>query len=225
MSEAEPSFPAERSELLLPGPAGLLEVAVDHPEPEIARAGVAVLCHPHPLHGGTMHNKVVTMLERSLRECGLSTVRFNFRGVGRSEGVFDQGRGETQDAIAVAEWVRRARPHDALWLGGFSFGAYVSARAAQTLPVACLISIAPPVESWDFDSLARPECPWIIVQGSEDDVVSVEAVRRFVESLEPPPYYVEIPDTGHFFHRRLMDLRGVLKHAVRPHLPPLRQPA
>lgn len=224
MSAAEPSFPAERSELLLPGPAGLLEVVVDHPEPQIARAGVAVLCHPHPLHGGTMHNKVVTMLERSLRECGLSTVRFNFRGVGRSEGVFDQGRGETQDVIAVAEWVRRARPNDALWLGGFSFGAYVSARAAQTLPVACLISIAPPVESWDFESLARPDCPWIVIQGSEDDVVSAEAVRRFVERLEPPPYYVEIPDTGHFFHRRLMDLRGVLKNAIRPHLPPLRQP-
>ncbi|MDW8480231.1 MAG: alpha/beta fold hydrolase [Xanthomonadales bacterium] len=220
MTEVDPPFPGERGELFLRGPAGRLEVAVDLPGAATARRGVALICHPHPLHGGSMHNKVVTMLERSLRECGLATVRFNFRGVGRSEGSFDEGRGETQDAIAVAEWLRRRRPEDQLWLGGFSFGAFVAARAAQTLPVACLVTVAPPVESWDFAGLARPECPWIVIQGAEDDVVSAEAVRRFVAGLDPPPVYVEIPATGHFFHRRLMDLRGALKHAVRPFLPP-----
>jgi alpha/beta superfamily hydrolase len=113
-------FPDAASELLLPGPAGSLELAIELPEPELARAGTAILCHPHPLHRGTMHNKVVTMAERSLRELGLRTVRFNFRGVGASEGEYDDGRGETLDLLAVAEWVQKARPNDALWLCGFS---------------------------------------------------------------------------------------------------------
>src|SRR5450432_3879224 len=95
-------FPEVASALSLPGPAGALEVCVDLPEPADARSGLAIMCHPHPLEGGTMHNKVVTMVARSLRELGLATIRFNFRGVGASEGVYDNGRGETLDLLAVA---------------------------------------------------------------------------------------------------------------------------
>ena len=116
------SFPGEHSEFLLRGPAGNIECAVDVPGAACERPGTIVICHPHPEHGGTMHNKVVTILERSMRELGLRTVRFNFRGVGRSDGLFDDGYGETDDLFAVVEWVRRTRPDDTLWLGGFSFG-------------------------------------------------------------------------------------------------------
>lgn len=218
-ADSAPAFPQERGDLLLRGPAGALECAVDVPEPGEERPATMVICHPHPQHGGTMRNKVVTIMERSMRELGLHTVRFNFRGVGASEGSFDDGYGETDDLFAVTEWVRKARPDDELWLGGFSFGAYVSVRAAQNLRLGQLISIAPPVDRYEFASLSRPECPWLVVQGDEDDVVSIDAVQEWAESLEPAPDLVIMQQAGHFFHRRLMDLRGLLKNGVREQLP------
>jgi hypothetical protein len=219
------TFPAERAEFLLMGPAGALECAVDLPEAADERPATMVICHPHPQHSGTMHNKVVTILERSMRELGLRTVRFNFRGVGASEGTFDDGYGETDDLFAVIEWVRRTRPDDELWLGGFSFGSYVATRAALNLKLGQLISIAPPVDRYEFASLPRPDCPWLMVQGDEDDVVSVDSVRLYADRVEPPPDLVVMHQAGHFFHRRLMDLRGLLKNGVLNQLPEPLQPA
>ena len=214
-----PAFPNESTTLLLDGPAGALEVAVDHSEATPLPA-VAIICHPLPIEGGTMHNKVVTMLARSLRELGLDTVRFNFRGTGNSEGSFDNGVGETDDLRTVAAWVRAQRPDAALWLAGFSFGAYVSLRMAAELQPSMLISIAPPVRrSWDFDSLVPPTCPWLVIQGEADEVVDPQAVFDWIDTMRDPPDLVRMPDTGHFFHRKLMDLRGAIKHGVRAYLP------
>ncbi|PKL96523.1 MAG: alpha/beta hydrolase [Gammaproteobacteria bacterium HGW-Gammaproteobacteria-8] len=213
------AFPDQQTELFLDGPAGRLECIVDVPEPGQARAATAVLAHPHPQHGGTMRNKVVTIMERALRESGLRTLRFNFRGTGESEGEFDDGDGELADLLAVVEWVRRVRPDDDLWLAGFSFGAWISLRAAQTLPVRMLITIAPPVERYGFTELLPPNCPWLVVQGDEDDVVSPRAVIDWAEGLDRKPQLVVMEGSGHFFHRRLMDLRGLLKNAVQAHLP------
>jgi alpha/beta superfamily hydrolase len=214
-----PAFPNESTTLLLDGPAGALEVAVDRSEAAPLPA-VAIICHPLPIEGGTMHNKVVTMLARSLRELGLDTVRFNFRGTGNSEGSFDNGVGETDDLRAVAAWVRAQRPDAALWLAGFSFGAYVSLRMAAELQPSMLISIAPPVRrSWDFDSLVPPTCPWLVIQGEADEVVDPQAVFDWIDTMRDPPDLVRMPDTGHFFHRKLMDLRGAIKHGVRAYLP------
>jgi len=210
----------ELPKLLLPGPAGVIEAATALPDAGEARAGTAIICHPNSQQGGTMHNKVVTIIERSLRELGLATVTFNFRGVGESSGTFDDGRGETDDLLAVADWVRRVRADDVLWLAGFSFGSYVASRAAAQLPLRQLISIAPPVNRWDFSTLAAPACPWLIVQGEADEVVEPEAVYAFVAAQKAPPTLVRLPETGHFFHRRLMDLRGVIKNGVRANLPP-----
>lgn len=224
MSNAPETFPSRTTELRLTGPAGVIEAAVDVPEPQLARAGTAILCHPHPLHGGSMHNKVVVMLERSLRELGLHTLRFNFRSVGASEGEYDDGRGETLDLLAVAEWVQRVRPHDALWLGGFSFGSYVALLAARHLPLKQMVSIAPPVGRWDFSAAIAPPCPWLVVQGEDDDVVEPQAVFDWVEAMPDKPTLVRMPDTGHFFHRRLMDLRGAIKNGVRNNLPPKLNP-
>lgn len=212
-------FPDAREDVLLHGPAGVLECIADVPEPEEARPATVVICHPHPLHGGTMHNKVVTIIERSMRELGLRTVRFNFRGVGESAGDYDDGYGETDDLFAICEWVRRTRPGDALWLAGFSFGTWVTLRAAQNLEIGQLISIAPAVTRFDFDELSRPDCPWLVVQGDEDEVVDFEAVRDWVETVEPPPDFQVMEHAGHFFHRRLMDLRGLLKNGVTEALP------
>ncbi len=167
-----------------------------------------------------MHNKVVTIMERAMRELGLRTVRFNFRGVGASEGAFDDGYGETDDLFAVTEWVRKTRPRDALWLGGFSFGTYICLRAAQNLKLGQLITIAPAVNRHQFNELQRPDCPWLVIQGDEDDIVPADEIRNWAQTLEPPPDLVIMEQAGHFFHRRLMDLRGLLKNGVRDSLPP-----
>ncbi len=191
------------------------------PDAKCARQGTVIVCHPNPVQGGTMHNKVVTMVERSVRELGLATVIFNFRGVGASQGEHDHGVGESEDVIAIAEWVQRVRPDDALWLAGFSFGAYVTARAAPQLPVRQMISVAPPIGRWDFNVFASPLCPWLVIQGEADEIVDPEAVYAWVAAQPEPPTLVRMPDTGHFFHRRLMDLRGAIKNGVRSNLPPL----
>ncbi len=213
------SFPAEQQTLHLTGPAGRIEAVVDVPEPSGARKAVAIVCHPHPLHGGSLHNKVVTILERSLRELGAKTVRFNFRGVGESEGEHDEGRGETLDLLAVAEWVRKALPDHELWLAGFSFGAYIALLGARHLPVKLMVSIAPPAGRWDFAAVLSPTCPWLVVQGEADDVVDPREVYEWINGLEDKPTLVRMEDTGHFFHRRLMDLRGAIKNGVRKLLP------
>jgi len=222
MAQPTPSFPEVTGSLLLPGPAGGLEVCVDHPDPAQARAGVAVFCHPHPLEGGTMHNKVVTMACRALRELGLVTLRFNFRGVGLSQGQYDHGRGEVLDLHAVAQWVQAAHRDWKLWLGGFSFGAWISLLGARDLPAAQLISIAPPAGRWDFSAVLAPRCPWLLVQGEADEIVSPKAVYDWLALLDRQPTLVKMPDTGHFFHQRLMDLRGAIKNGVRHNLPPQR---
>ena len=221
------TFPAESASFLLRGPAGVIETASEPAEGEgdLAPAGIAVICHPHPLHGGTMHNKVVTIIERSLRELGLDTVRFNFRGIGKSEGTFDEGDGESNDLAAVVEWARAVRPGAVLWLAGFSFGSYVALRNARRLDAAALITVAPPVGRWDFDAIELPDCPWLVVQGEEDEVVDPQVVFAWIEQLAVSPQLVRMPETSHFFHRRLMDLRGAIKNGMRVHVPKTNDPA
>jgi len=212
-------FPTETSEVFLTGPAGKLECLIDVPEPKLQRPATAVICHPHPLHGGTMRNKVVTIIERAVRELGLNTVRFNFRGAGESEGSYDEGGGELEDLMTVVDWVQRTRPDDDLWLAGFSFGAFVVLKAGQNLPVRQMITIAPPVERYGFEQLLPPNCPWLVVQGDEDDVVSAAAVQQWAEALDQPPNLIVMEGADHFFHRRLMDLRGLIKNHVQSTLP------
>lgn len=215
-----PDFPAVSGTLTLPGPAGALELAVDPPEAGVAPLPVvAIVCHPLPTEGGSMHNKVVTMTARALRELGATTVRFNFRGTGNSEGAFDEGRGERDDLCAVAAWVRRQRPGDALWLAGFSFGAYVALRAAGELDPALLISIAPPAGRWDFAQIMLPTMPWLVIQGDNDEIVDPQAVYDWLQKSKAQAELVRMPDTGHFFHRKLIDLRGAIKNGVKPWLP------
>jgi hypothetical protein len=224
MTATQPALalPPAGGSLLLPGPAGKLELAVDLPPAHEARRAIAVLCHPNPPDGGTMFNKVVTMSARALTESGVAVVRFNFRGVGQSEGSFDNGRGEVLDLLAVARWAQAVRPEDALWLGGFSFGAWVALKCARQLPARQMISIAPPVGLRDFAGVLPPPCPWLLVQGESDEIVDPAAVFAWAEKQDPPPTIVRMPDTGHFFHRHLLDLRGAIKNGVRKNLPPPR---
>jgi alpha/beta superfamily hydrolase len=208
---------ANSAPLSIDGPAGRIEAVLDALQTDVpARAVLAILCHPLPTEGGTMHNKVVTMTARALRESGAATLRFNFRGAGHSEGRFDDGAGELDDLRAVAAWARAQHPGKALWLAGFSFGAWVSLRVASELQASALISIAPPVgRHWDFSALQTPAIPWLVIQGDADEVVAPQAVYDWIESLPRRPQLVRMPDATHFFHHKLMDLRGAVKHGVR----------
>jgi uncharacterized protein len=204
--------------LSLKGQAGALEAILE--DPGVPGSSYAVICHPHPLFGGTMENKVVTTVARALRETGIPTLRFNFRGVGASEGAFDQGVGETADADIVASWGAERWPGRTLVAAGFSFGGYVALRLAQLREsqqreVRLLITIAPAVQRFDANSTARPRCPWLVVQGDADDVVDPAAVIGWVNSLIPKPQLVVMPGVGHFFHGRLQELRDAVVTTVR----------
>ncbi len=215
-----PAFPDASTALLLDGPAGPLELIVEPPAADVlAQPVVAIVCHPLPTEGGSMHNKVVTMVARALRELGATTLRFNFRGVGQSAGTFDDGKGELDDLRAVAAWVRAQRQNDQLWLAGFSFGAAVSVHAAGELQPSVLVSIAPPAERWDLASIETPTMPWLVIQGETDEIVDPQAVHAWLERIKAQAELVKMPDTSHFFHRKLMDLRGAIKNGVRQYLP------
>jgi alpha/beta superfamily hydrolase len=153
----------------------------------------------------------VHSVARALNDLGLPTLRFNYRGVGASEGHYADGLGETDDALAAADWLARRYPGAPLWLAGFSFGAVVAWRAASQRPVARLVSIAPPVERMaDVIAGLRPACPWLVVQGDADDVVACAGVRDYAARLVPPPELVVLPGVDHFFHGKLSLLKTVL---------------
>ncbi|HTE41631.1 MAG TPA: alpha/beta fold hydrolase [Steroidobacteraceae bacterium] len=219
-SETQVRSAPKTTTISIAGPAGALELLIDEPgagEPGVdeSRSGsspagnVAVICHPHPLFGGNMTNKVVHTLARTFNDLGLPAVRFNFRGVGKSAGTHDDGEGETEDALAVMEWTRERWPGAELWLAGFSFGAAIALRASLRSPVTRLITVAPAIR-WLQQVKAAPATPWLIVQGDQDELVNVEAVRSWVAKLTKPPTLEVLAGGEHFFHGRLNDLRDAI---------------
>ncbi len=193
----------------LRGPAGTIQAVL---EGHAAPTFIAVIGHPHPLFGGTMENKVVTTLARAVRDAGGVAVRFNFRGVGDSQGVYSEGVGETEDLLAVISALRKQFPGLSLWLAGFSFGSYVAARAAAALAAngesaAHLMLVAPPVHHYDFEAITDSGCAVTVVQGEEDEVVPAEQVYNWVAHTPLVPDLIRFPGCGHFFHGQLTTLR------------------
>lgn len=200
------TFPSNPSVLTLPGPAGQLEVMTTWPS-SAPPSGVGIICHPDPRQQGTMLNKVVTTTARAFENLQLATVRFNFRGIGKSEGSFGNIIGECEDLTAIIKWVQEVLPTQPLWLAGFSFGSYVSAVVAQQVNPIRLISIAPPVNFYDFQALLDIRCPWLVIQGDADEVVPCAQVQAWVENSAVPVKLIIMPDASHFFHGRLIELR------------------
>lgn len=201
-----------RDRLALEGPGGTLEAALEGDTDNPAM--IAIVCHPHPLFGGTMDNKVVTTLARAARDAGAAVLRFNFRGVGNSQGAFSDGIGETEDLIAVHRWLTREFPDRPLWLAGFSFGSFVAARGAEVLAAngqapKALMLVAPPVHHFDFEGIETAGCPVTVVQGEDDEVVPAEQVFRWAGQTPLTPDLIRFPDSGHFFHGKLVDLKEV----------------
>lgn len=206
----------QSEKLLIQGPAGRLEALVETPR-EPAPHGVAVICHPHPLHDGTMHNKVVHTLARAFVSSRMLALRFNFRGVGESEGSFDDGRGELEDALAAAREGRRRVAQGPLWLAGFSFGAAIAVRAAAELGADGLVSVAPAIARVSGLSGVEPRCPWLVIQGEDDEIVSVDDTIEWVNAMEPGPELRVFAGTSHFFHGKLVELRKTVEAFVREH--------
>jgi alpha/beta superfamily hydrolase len=202
-------FPCVGEPLVIPGPAGRLEAMTSCPSESDVQA-VAVICHPHPLYGGSMQNKVVHYMAKSLNELGLRALRFNFRGVGASEGSYGEAFGEVEDLRAVLNWVAKRLPGSEIWLAGFSFGAYVALREASRGHVARLITVAPPINFFDFSALQPPTCPWLLIQGDRDETVPAQEVMRWAHSLRVPPDMVRMRGADHFFHGQLNALRDVM---------------
>jgi len=199
--------------LFIDGPAGRLEAIIERPGAG-ALEGCAVVCHPHPQHGGTMHNKVAHTLARAFVRSGYETLRFNFRGTEQSEGEYDEGIGELDDALAAIEWMRARHASYRLWLAGFSFGAAISVKAAVETVVDGLISVAPAISRFASGLGSQPQCPWLIVQGDEDELVDVEETVEWVNGLEPGPELLVILQGEHFFHGRLTELRQAVMDFV-----------
>ena len=199
---------------LVPGPAGQIEVAIDLPAGGAAHVGTALICHPNPTPGGTMDNKVVQTLARAFIQLGWRAVRFNFRGIGRSEGGWDEGRGEIDDALAVLDAVRI--PDEALVLAGFSFGGYVASRAAQRVadagqPARRLVLVGPATSR--FDTAAVP-ADTVVIHGEVDDVVPLASVLDWARPQSLP--VTVVPGVGHFFHGQLPLLKSLVVRAFDP---------
>lgn len=171
---------------------------------------IVILGHPHSLQGGTMQNKVVTTLSRSFRDVSIPSLRFNFRGVGQSEGQYDAGIGESEDMLALVEQLKQAMPDKKLIFAGFSFGSYVACRAASQVEHELLISVAPPVHHYDYNEFEQRSDKWLVLMGNEDEVVPYQQVIDFCVQKTPPLDIIEFDQTGHFFHGKLIQLRQLL---------------
>jgi len=206
------AFPAGQTHGFIQGPAGQLEVITT--SSELPVKGVAVICHPHPLFQGTMNNKVVHTLARAFNGLGLHAVRFNYRGVGKSEGEFGDSVGEITDLMAILNWIDPVLPGAKLWLAGFSFGAYIAASAAARHPCQQLYSIAPAVNHQRYASLPEITCPWVVIQGEADEVVPPEEVIAWFKQKQQHQDNIQLitlPNVTHFFHGQLITLRNLIE--------------
>lgn len=199
--------PRNTDRLTIPGPAGALEVAANVPGP--APRGIAMVAHPNPVQGGTLDNKVAQTLAKTFFALGYASVRLNFRGVGLSEGVFDDGLGETEDVLAALAWARTRLGDDAaalpVVLAGFSFGSFVQTRVAKRVQAERLVLVGPAVRRFAVEAVA-PDT--IVIHGEEDDVVALTDVFEWARPQLLP--VTVFPGCGHFFHGRLPQLQAVI---------------
>lgn len=205
-------IPGDHS-FLIKGQLGQLEAILSVPE-NVDQRFVAILGHPHSLQGGTMHNKVVTTLARVFKELHIASLRFNFRGVGQSQAVYDAGIGESEDMLLIARQIQQELPNIRLLFAGFSFGSYVAYRAAAQCKHELLITVAPAVHHYDYQEFNPLPAPWITVHGDKDEVVPVQLVLDFVAHHSPNIQLIPFTDTSHFFHGKLIELKSRLLEAI-----------
>jgi hypothetical protein len=201
-------LPKGNAHFLIDGPTGAIEVKTHTGQMPIRHVGL--ICHPNPQQEGTMDNKVVHTTARAFERLGAASVRFNYRGVGKSEGVFGQVSGECDDFRAVVEWAQKMAPQAKLWFAGFSFGGYIAAKVAEQYPVEQLLSIAPAVHLMDYTAL-NVDCPWTVFRALADEVVSAEAIQDWLTKANRDIQCIDFPECSHFFHGQLVKLRQTIE--------------
>jgi alpha/beta superfamily hydrolase len=195
------------------GPVGPLEALVD--EPSGAPRVAVVFAHPLPTHGGTMHTKVVFQSAKALARIGCAVLRFNFRGVGRSAGAWDEGPGEKDDYRAALDFMAARYPGTELWAAGFSFGSYIAMTCgAEDDRVCALIGIAPPVDRYDYGSVKQTTKPKFLVHGERDELIPLRAVREFYAQLQEPKELVEIDRANHLFDGQAGEVGDALEELL-----------
>jgi alpha/beta superfamily hydrolase len=207
-AEIRPIPPVSLERLQIPGAAGAIECDLN--DPGAMRRGVALIAHPHPLQGGTKDNKVVTTLAKAFYALGYVTVRPNFRGVGTSAGVYDEGRGETEDMLTIAAYLRQRYSEPSFILAGFSFGSFVQARVAQRMDSERVVLVGAAVNRFSTDAVPAGT---LIIHGENDEVVPLKAVLDWVRPQQLP--VVVVPGGEHFFHGRLPLLAQIVAHYCR----------
>ncbi len=206
------------ADIIINGPEGRIQGRYHHNENKGAPA--ALILHPHPKHGGTMNNKVTYNIYKTFARNGFSVLRFNFRGVGRSEGEFDNGVGELTDAATALDWLQTQNP-DAVtfWVGGFSFGAWLSMQLLMRRPeLEGFVTVSPPANMYDFGFLAPCPRSGLIIQGDQDSIVDEDAVSNLAEKLENQRNinvdYKVIGGADHFFRNQIDDLNDVMHEYI-----------
>ena len=201
-------------DIIIPGPEGRIEARYHHAEQP--GAPIAVVLHPHPLYGGTMNNKIVYHLYHSFVRHGFSVMRFNFRGVGRSQGTYDEGIGELSDAAAVFDWMQQQNPEaSTCWIGGFSFGSWIALQLLMRRPeIGGFLTVAPPANLYDFSFLAPCPSSGLIVQGNKDEIVPHDDVAKLKDKVITQKgkviTYEEINGADHYFRNQLDELNVVV---------------
>ena len=197
-------------EIIFNGPAGRLEGRYSHSK--IQNAPLAIILHPHPEYGGTMNNRVTYHLFQTFAERGFSTLRFNFRGVGRSQGVYDKGEGELSDAASALDWMQDLNPNAPYtWVAGFSFGAWIGMQLLMRRPeIRGFISVAPPSNMYDFSFLAPCPTSGLVIQGAKDEIVPAPFTEKLVQKLRTQRGiavdYRVIDGANHFFNDNTEDM-------------------
>ncbi|HEY8942523.1 MAG TPA: alpha/beta fold hydrolase [Cellvibrio sp.] len=212
-------FPFRKEESLrISGPAGHLQAALhqgDETGNFASRNWLVIICHPHPVHGGTMDNKVVTTLMRTYRDLGIHVLRFNFRGVGKSEGVFDNAVGEQDDLRGIVSWVKQNLPAVGIMLAGFSFGSSIAAQVSYEIPgLQHLTLVAPPVERYPYARNNQFPCKVCVIQGDKDERVIAQGVYDWSAGLHGEVELLRYPEAGHFFHGFLTALKTDLTQTL-----------
>lgn len=208
-------YPAQDFHGLLKAPHGQLEIITT---PLLHEQQIVIICHPHPLHQGSMHNKVITTIAKACTDQGYATVRFNYRGVGRSSGEYGHMIGETEDCRTIYQWLREQYPNARIALAGFSFGSFIAASMANEInDCRWLVTVAPSVEHADFTPLTQIACPWLVAQGDADEIVPPDAVYRWFDTMQNADELARFAETSHFFHGKLIPLRDKLQAWINDH--------
>lgn len=218
MQTSPTNFLPGESDFFIPGKSGLIQARSYLPK-ERAPNKIAIICHPHPLYHGTMDNKVVHTLSRAFYKKNILSIRFNYRGVGKSEGNYGNSLGEIEDLISVIKWAKSIEPECELYLAGFSFGSYIAAKAAQIYQPLYLFSLAPAVTNQPYSDLDNIKCPWTVIQGELDEVIEANLVYAWFakQKLKQSSKFelIKIKDGSHFFHGKLIELQNyVISHLM-----------